>query len=86
MNKEKVGREMEIEKIKNLNNESDVWQFLNSERNRRVSVENKISKTERKNHFRKLLEGLDERIVGRTRKLDEEIGEKEKVNISAAEI
>ena len=83
--KEKEKREAELEQIKNIKHESEVWQYLNGARNKRIVIENDIGKREWKDHFRTLLEGAEERTVGQERRADE-IAEKEKAKITATEI
>ena len=62
--KEQERREMEMEQIRNIKNENEIWKRLNLSSKKKVKVENKISKKEWKDHFRSLLEGSDERRLG----------------------
>ena len=69
-------KELEIEKVKSIKNEYEVWRFLGSARKKKSVTENTIGKGEWKEHFRILLEGSDERKVGQIHKQEEEESEK----------
>lgn len=55
--KEERGRRTRDEKIKN---EAEVWKYINKRRGRKESRDNKISREEWRNYFKKMLEGLEE--------------------------
>lgn len=84
--KEREWKDAEVEKLRQIKNESEVWNFLNSHRKRRERVENNIDSEEWKRHFVKLLEGSEERTMGEIRQECEEIAEKEKEKITVREI
>lgn len=84
--KEREWREKEIEEIKKVKNESEIWQFLKGSDKKKEKVDNEITKEQWKEHFRSLLEGSNSKKVGQKRKKDEEMEEKEKAKISIKEI
>lgn len=70
--KEKEKKEAELQEIRMLKNENDIWSYLMGKEKKKVKVENRISAQEWKEHFRELLECAEERKLGEARKMEEE--------------
>ena len=59
--KKRKQRDREEEEIKNIRNENEAWAYINKERKKRIGVHKGITKEQWDNHFRKKLQGNQER-------------------------
>lgn len=84
--KERDWRDREIEKIKDLKKEQDIWQYLRGSYKKKESMVNEISKEQWKEHFRVLLNGSDCRKTGLRRNQEESQEERSKASIEDEEI
>jgi len=62
-------------KIKNVKRESEVWEIVNRERKRKKRVNDSIDLEEWKDHFMRLLGGVESRVVRGTEEGKREGGE-----------
>lgn len=70
--KMKKKKDEELEKIKQIRKESEVWKYFNKYRKKKSErYEKQINLENWKDHFWNLLEGSDERILGEKRKIDD---------------
>ncbi|KAJ3661391.1 hypothetical protein Zmor_005787 [Zophobas morio] len=60
--KEEIPQEEE-EKIKAIRTEQEAWQYINKERNNKITISEDIPIIQWKKHFMELLNGKEERIV-----------------------
>lgn len=83
--KVKEERQKKIQMIKGLNNQNEVWKYLNGARKRKEKIENDIRKEEGKGYFKELLGGSDEGKLGQSKKQEPDENEKERMEKSYQE-
>ena len=66
-NKEKCKKKEEQAEIRKARTEKEIWVYINKERRKKKSNENRIKTETWRNHLKSLLKGADKRIVGEGR-------------------
>ena len=63
----KCKKQKEQAKIRKARTEKEIWVYINKEKKKKKNNENRIKTETWRNHFKNLLKGADERIVGEGR-------------------
>jgi len=82
--KQKEKREKKEEDLKRIGTETEIWRYINRKNEKKIWVENRIRKEEWRNHFMRLLDGVE--VGAAIEVVETKEGEKIKETIEEEEI